>query len=126
MSIPGPALSVYSPLSNCGAPIQYSTTSSPLITSPAASGSVFPCSLLKHSASLSISLLSKSTNFIKTLALRCGLVAAHAGCAFAAISTAQFISSTVANDTFACTSPVAGLNTSEVLSDFPDTISPSI
>ena len=70
ISMPGPALSVYSPLSNCGAPMQYSTTSRPLTTSPAASGSVLPCSRLRHSASLSISLLSRSTNFIKTRALR--------------------------------------------------------
>ena len=55
ISIPGPALSVNSPLSICGAPIQYSATSSPLCTSPFASGIVLPCSLLKTSASLSMS-----------------------------------------------------------------------
>ena len=79
ISIPGPALSVYSPFSSCGAPMQYSTTSRPLTTSPAVSGRVLPCSRLKHSANLSISLFNKSTNFIKTLALRCGFVAAQAG-----------------------------------------------
>ena len=44
MSMPGPAPSVNSPLSICGAPMQNSATSSPRITSPLASGSVLPCS----------------------------------------------------------------------------------
>ena len=70
ISIPGPALSVNSPLSNWGAPIQYSTTSSPRCTSPLASGNVFPCSRLSASARRSISRLRRSTNFIITRARR--------------------------------------------------------
>src|SRR3954470_10411980 len=36
--------SEYSPLSSCGSPHAYSTTSSPRITSPLASSSTLPCS----------------------------------------------------------------------------------
>ena len=44
MSMPGPALSVNSPFSMCGAPMQNSATSRPRCTSPLASGMVLPCS----------------------------------------------------------------------------------
>ena len=44
MSMPGPAPSVNSPFSRCGAPMQNSATSRPRITSPLASGRVLPCS----------------------------------------------------------------------------------
>ena len=124
MSIPGPALSVYSPFSMCGVPMQNSTTSRPRCTSPAASGRVFPCSRLSASASLSMSRFSRSTNFISTRARRCGLTAAQAGCAAAANSTARATSSVEASGTFACTSPVAGFMTSAKRPDVPLTCSP--
>ena len=56
ISIPGPALSVNSPLRRCGAPIQNSATSSPLIMSPSASGKVLPCSDDNSADNLSMSL----------------------------------------------------------------------
>ena len=124
MSMPGPAPSVYSPLRSCGAPMQYSMTSRPRCTSPAASGNVLPCSRLRASASLSISRLSRSTYFIITPARRCGLVAAQAGWAAAAMATAFAISSLDASGTRACTSPVAGLKTSAKRPDVPFTCSP--
>ena len=124
MSMPGPALSVYSPLSSCGAPMQYSTTSRPRCTSPAASGRVLPCSRLSASASLSMSRLSRSTNFISTRARRCGLVAAHLGWAAVAYSTALRSSSPLASGHFACTSPVAGFMTSAKRPEVPLTCSP--
>ena len=119
ISIPGPALSVNSPFNICGAPMQYSTTSKPRCTSPFASGNVLPCSRDKASANLSMSLFKRSTNFIITRARRCGFVAAHAGCAAAANSTAWAISSALAKGTLACTSPVAGLKTSANRPDVP-------
>ena len=109
MSIPGPAPSVYSPLRRCGAPMQNSATSRPRTTSPLASGSVLPCSRESASASLSMSRLRSSTKRIITRARRCGLVAAHRGCAALAPSTAAASSAAEASATSACTSPVAGL-----------------
>ena len=126
ISMPGPAESVNSPLRRCGAPIQNSMTSRPRWTSPFASGMVFPCSALRASASLSISRFNKSTNFIMTRARRCGFVAAHAGCAFAAAAMAVSTSDLDARATFACTSPVAGLNTSAKRPEVPSVIAPSI
>ena len=112
MSMPGPAPSVYSPLSRCGAPMQNSTTSRPRCTSPLASGMVLPCSRDSASASLSMSRFSRRTNSIITRARRCGLVAAQPGWAFCAVSTARSISSREASGARDCTSPVAGLKTS--------------
>ncbi len=99
MSMPGPALSVYSPFSRCGAPMQNSTTSRPRCTSPAASGRVLPCSRDSASASLSMSRLRSRTNSISTRARRCGLVAAQAGCARAAEATAASSSALDASGT---------------------------
>ena len=47
-----------------------------------------------------------------TRARRCGLVAAQAGCAALAASTARVELGDAAKRTWACTSPVLGLNTS--------------
>ena len=88
MSMPGPAASVNSPFSRCGAPTQNSATSRPRITSPLASGRVLPCSRLSASASLSMSRLSSRTNSIMTRARRCGLVAPQLGWARFAPCTA--------------------------------------
>ena len=112
MSMPGPALSENSPFRKCGAPMQNSATSKPLWTSPLASGSVLPCSLDSLSASLSMSRCSNRTNSISTRPRRCGFVAAHFGWAASAPLTAASTSPALASGTRACTSPVAGLNTS--------------
>ena len=86
--MPGPAPSVYSPFIRCGMPQANSTTSTPRWMSPLASAIVLPCSRARQSASLSLSRATRSTNFISTRARRCGLVAAQAGCAALAFSTA--------------------------------------
>ena len=99
MSMPGPAPSVYSPFRRCGAPMQNSATSRPRTTSPLASGRVLPCSRESASASLSMSRLRRSTNFIITRARRCGLVAAHFGCAALAPATAAASSAAEASGT---------------------------
>ena len=124
MSMPGPAASVNSPLSRWGAPMQNSTTSSPRWMSPTASGSVLPCSRDSASASLSMSRLRRSTKRMSTRARRCGLVAAQAGWALAATSTASASSAAEANGTRACTSPVAGLKTSAKRPERPSTAAP--
>ena len=126
MSMPGPAESVNSPFSICGAPMQYSITSSPRWISPLASGMVLPCSDDNASASASISRFSRRTMSIMTRARRCGLVAPHLTCAIAASATAASSSATDASATRACTSPVAGLNTSANLPDVPATRLPLI
>ena len=126
MSMPGPAASVNSPLSRCGAPMQNSATSRPRITSPAASGSVFPCSRLSASASLSMSRCRRETNFIRTRARRWGLVAPHIGCAALAPWTAASSSAAEASGTRDWTSPVAGLKTSANRPDVPATRLPSM
>ena len=56
-----------------------------------------------------MSRLSSSTNFIITRARRCGLVAAHSGCAALAPSTAAASSAAQASAHPRLTSPVAGL-----------------
>ncbi len=124
ISMPGPAPSVYSPFSSCGAPMQYSTTSRPRITSPLASGRVLPCCSDRASASLSMSRCRRSTIFIITRARRCGFTAAHAGCAASAALTAMSISSREASGVCAITSPIAGLYTSAKRPDVPLTCSP--
>ncbi len=126
MSMPGPAASVNSPFSRCGAPMQNSATSRPRCTSPLASGMVLPCSRDSASASLSMSRLSSVTNFIITRARRCGLVAPHATCARAALATASSSSAAEARATRACTSPVAGLKTSALRPERPGTRLPSM
>src|ERR1700742_4434889 len=59
-----------------------------------------------------------------TRARRCGFTADHAGKALAAASTALCISARLASATLACTSPVAGLNTSLKRPDVPLISSP--
>ena len=59
-----------------------------------------------------------------TRARRCGLVAAQAGCAAAALAMACSTSDLLANATLACTSPVFGLNTSPVRPEPPLTSLP--
>ena len=89
-----------------------STTSTPRWMSPLASGTVLPCSEASSSASASFSPRMSSRKRIITRARFCGLVAAHAGWAALAFSTAARISALLANATLAWTSPVEGWNTS--------------
>src|SRR6476469_2353986 len=122
--MPGPAPSVYSPFIICGIPSANSTTSTPRRMSPLASGSVLPCSRASNSARASLSRATNSRNFINTRTRRCGLVAAHCGCAARAFSTAARTSALDASATLAWTSPVIGSNTSAVRPDVPLTSLP--
>ena len=108
ISMPGPAASVNSPFTKCGTPHANSATSTPRCKSPRASGMVLPCSREISSANSSLCLLASSKNFIMTRARNCGFLAAHAGWAAAAFSTAARSSAVVARATLACTSPVLG------------------
>src|SRR5262245_20341228 len=92
--------------------------------SPLASATVLPCSRARQSASLSLSRATSSMNFISTRARRCGLVAAHAGWAALAFSTAAATSALEANATLARTSPVMGWNTSPARPLAPLTVLP--
>ncbi len=89
-----------------------STTSTPRWMSPLASGTVLPCSEARSSASESFSARISSRKRIITRARFCGLVAAHAGCAALAFSTAARSSALLARATLAWTSPVEGWKTS--------------
>ena len=61
-STPVAAWSVYSPLSSCGMPHAYSTTSSPRPTSPSESAMTLPCSAVIVAASSSVCCTSCSRN----------------------------------------------------------------
>src|SRR5215469_6365642 len=80
--------------------------------SPLESAKVLPCSEDRSCARLSYSRCASSRNFNITRARRCGLVAAHAGWAAAALAIASATSTLLAKATRACTSPVLGSNTS--------------
>src|SRR5262245_36231929 len=123
-SMPGPALSLNSPLSRCGMPHANSTTSSPRWISPLESAMVLPCSEDKSWARLSNSFCTSSRNLNRTRARRCGLVVAQAGCAASALAMACSTSDFLAKLTLACTSPVLGLNTSPLRPDVPATFLP--
>ena len=123
-SMPGPALSLNSPFSRCGMPQANSTTSSPRWMSPLESAKVLPCSEESSRARLSNSFCTSSRNLNITRARRCGLVAAQAGCAASALAIACSISALLAKATFACTSPVLGLNTSPLRPELPATVLP--
>ena len=106
--MPGPALSVNSPFMRCGTPQANSITSTPRWMSPLASATVLPCSRASTSASLSLSRATSSMNFISTRARRCGLVAAQAGCAALAFSTAAATSALEASGALARMVPSSG------------------
>src|SRR4051795_278876 len=110
--MPGPAPTVYSPFSACGMPHAYSITSSPRWTSPLASAMTLPCSELSRCASSSMCASTSSLYLNITRARRCGLVAAQAGCAALAASTAFCRSDAVPRRTWAWTWPWLGSNTS--------------
>ena len=104
----GPAPSVNSPFIRCGMPQANSTTSTPRWMSPLASRMVLPCSRARTSASFSLSRSSNCRNFISTRARRWGLVAAQAGWAALAFSTAARTSALEASGTREICSPVMG------------------
>src|SRR5690606_22945795 len=110
-SIPGPAPTVDSPFSRCGMPQANSITSSPRWTSPRASPRTLPCSLDSSAASSSMWSSSRRAKRNITRARRCGLVAAHPGCAAAAVRTASSSSAAPAKATRAWTSPPLGPKT---------------
>ncbi len=124
MSMPGPAPSVKSPFSRCGMPVQNSDTSTPRWMSPLASETVLPCSRASSSARESVSWAMRSRNFMNTRARRWGLVAAQAGWAALAFSTAARSSSRDASASLPMTSPVMGWKTSLVRPDCPATCLP--
>src|SRR5262249_15386205 len=93
-------------------------------TSPLESASVLPCSEERSLASASNSQCRSSRNLNITRARRCGLVAAQAGCAVAALATAAATSARLAKATLAWISPVLGLNTSPKRPDAPATCLP--
>ena len=123
--MPGPAPSVNSPFSRCGAPMQNSTTSRPRCTSPLASGRVLPCSRLSASASLSMSRLRSvdELHHHPGAALRVGGGPFHLG-ARRRRRRRRPVSSAEASGTRACTSPVAGLKTSAKRPEVPFTCLP--
>ena len=123
-SMPVPAESVYSPFRRCGMPMANSATSRPRWMSPLESGMVLPCSEDSRRASSSMCWFSSSTNRISTRARRCGLVAAQAGWAAAALSTAAESSAGLASGTRACTWPVLGSDTSAKRPEVPATCLP--
>src|SRR5690554_73548 len=125
-SMPGPAPSVYSPLSRCGMPHANSITSSPRWMSPRASDSTLPCSDESSRASASMSASSRRLNSNITRARRCGLTAAHSRWAATAPATAASSSAAVASGTRACTLPLLGSNTSPWRPETPATCRPSM
>ena len=125
-SIPLPTCSVYSPFNRCGIPQANSTTSRPRCTSPLASSKVFPCSAVIAMASASVLRSIQSLNANNTRARLIGGVAAHAGKAFAALSTARLTSPADDNTTSRATAPVAGLNTAATRPEADPTKAPSI
>jgi hypothetical protein len=95
--------------------------------SPFESAITLPCSLESSSASESISRSTSALNANITRARRCGLVAAHAGCARSAACTAASTSAAVPSGTRACTTPREGSNTSaQRPSGVPETAAPSM
>ena len=125
-SIPCPTLTECSPFNKCGMPQANSTTSSPRVTSPAASFSTFPCSAVIILARFSRLASTSSLNLKSTLARFKGVVSDQAGKAVLAATTAVLTSLASARETRADSVPVAGLNTIASLSLAPGMSAPSI
>ena len=111
-STPVAAWSVYSPLSSCGMPHAYSTTSSPRPTSPSESAVTLPCSAVIVAASSSVCATSCSRNANSTPARFPIGSCAQACDASSAPATTASTSAWSASRTRPVTSPVAGLRTS--------------
>ncbi len=108
------AFSVRLPLSRCASPQANSTTSWPRVTSPSASESTLPCSLVISSAASCLRSLSSSRNRNSTCVRRASDMSRHAGQASAAAAITASASSGEASASCLVTRPVAGSNTSEV------------
>ena len=104
-STPVPTLSENSPLVRCGAPQANSTTSSPRVTSPAASLISLPCSEAIRRASSARRASTISLNLNNTRARRSAGVAAQAGKAARAARTAASTSASEASATRVATTP---------------------
>lgn len=103
---------IVSPIIKCEVPQTCSTTYKPLITSPLASGVVFPCSSVILAANLSMSLLMTAANSNMYLCLvRMGVVD-HVLKASSAAFTAELNSVSVDKGVLAIKSCVTGLLTS--------------
>ena len=108
------AFSVRLPLSRCARPQANSTTSWPRVTSPRASESTLPCSLVMISAASCLRSLSSSRNRNSTWVRRASDMSRHAGQAAAAAAITASASSGEASASRLVTRPVAGSYTSEV------------
>ena len=107
------------PLSRCGIPQANSTTSWPRLTSPSASETTLPCSLVMISASSPLRAFSSSRKANRIWVRLASEVSRQAGNAAAAASITARASSTLASATSPVTSPVAGLVTGDVVSLMP-------
>ncbi len=110
-STPVPTFLECSPFNKCGIPQANSITSSPRVTSPAASLSTFPCSAVIIICNFSRFCSTKSLNLNITRARLRGEVSDHAGKAVFAADTAVSTSLGLAKATLADCLPVAGLYT---------------
>jgi hypothetical protein len=111
--------SEYSPLSNCGSPQAYSTTSMPRITSPFASSSTLPCSEATIRVISSMWRSTRSRNANITRARRVSDTSPQCSKARLAACTAASTSAGSASRTSACRRPVAGSHTGAVRADAP-------
>ena len=109
------AFSVKPPLSRCGMPQANSTTSWPRLTSPRASETTLPCSLVMISASSPLREFSSSRKLNRIWVRLASEVSRQAGNAAAAASITARASSTLPRASSPVTSPVAGLVTGAVL-----------
>ena len=102
-----------------------STTSWPRDTSPSASESTLPCSLVMIAASSSFRALRSSRNANTIWVRLARLVSRHSREACSADSMIARASASVANETRPVTRPVAGLVTSPNRSLFPAYVAPA-
>ena len=96
-----------------------STTSWPRLTSPSASDTTLPCSLVMILASSPLRALSRSRKANNTAERLANDLSRHAGKAAAAASITARPSSTLPNTTSPVTTPVAGLVTGAVAALVP-------
>ena len=116
--------SEYSPLSSCGMPQAYSTTSMPRMTSPLASSTTLPCSeaTIRASSSACCSTRLRNANMIRER--RTTLTSFHDSNAVRAAATAASTSAGSASRTCACWPPVAGSQIGAVRVDVPAVSAP--
>ena len=101
-----------------------STTSWPRLTSPSASDSTLPCSAVMIAASSSLRAFSSSRKANRIWVRRASEVSRHVGNASRRPATTASTSVSEASASWAVTSPVAGLVTSENRVEVPSKISP--